>query len=327
MSLLTHPPAVAPATVEDVLAVAHAMEREATARYAALGRSMRRVGHDDVAQVFESLAAEEQHHVDQVELLSQQLLHRLPDPAIVRWELPDTFSLDDEAGSALLTPYRALSIAVRNEERAFAFWSYVAAEAANPQVRTQAEAMARQELLHAAKLRHERRRAYHAERAGHAPAAQAHAQLPATVAAASAEAHRLAGQAAAFLDAAAARLDGMGDPPSAKLLHTIAAQLRAALGPTVAPQQGNADESGIARSVRAFAAAGNAALLFETAGVVERLVLTCLEWLDARPDPALAEILQPLAAAATEHLIKINTRLVEVEPSLRSRTLAAQPAP
>jgi hypothetical protein len=63
-----------------------------------------------------------------------------------------------------MTPYRALSMAVRNEERAFAFWSYVAAHAGQGEIKRAAETMARQELEHVAKLRKERRRAYHEER-------------------------------------------------------------------------------------------------------------------------------------------------------------------
>ena len=62
-----------------------------------------------------------------------------------------------------MTPYRALSMAVRNEERAFAVWSYVAGFAEDPEIKKSAESMAREELGHVATLRNERRRAYHSE--------------------------------------------------------------------------------------------------------------------------------------------------------------------
>ena len=65
----------------------------------------------------------------------------------------------------LVTPYQTLSIAVRNEERAFAFWSYVSADAADPAIRREAERMAGEELQHVARLRGERRRAFHEARA------------------------------------------------------------------------------------------------------------------------------------------------------------------
>ena len=47
------------------------------------------------------------------------------------WTIPDTFDAPpgEMAQSKLLTPYRALASAVRHEERAFAFWTYVSAHA------------------------------------------------------------------------------------------------------------------------------------------------------------------------------------------------------
>jgi rubrerythrin len=88
---------------------------------------------------------------------------------LIRWKLPETF--DDEGIAAadprLLSAYRSLATAVRNEERAFAFWAYVAAQAGTPEIREAAEAMAREELGHVATLRRERRRAFRAERSTH----------------------------------------------------------------------------------------------------------------------------------------------------------------
>ena len=52
----------------------------------------------------------------------------------------------------------------QNKERAFAFYTYVAAEAGSPGIRALAEDSARDELEHAAFLRRERRRAFRDER-------------------------------------------------------------------------------------------------------------------------------------------------------------------
>ena len=62
-----------------------------------------------------------------------------------------------------MTPYLALSMAVWNEESAFAFWSYLAAFSDDAEIKKAAEAMAREELGHVSILRKERRRAYHRE--------------------------------------------------------------------------------------------------------------------------------------------------------------------
>lgn len=309
-SLLTRPPAVNADTVEDVLAIAHAIEREAVARYSLLGDCMRRLRHDDVAAVFEALAAEERQHVEGIERLSRKLVGRLPSPAVAQWDMPEIFRAAGEDGlSALLTPYRALSIAVQNEERAFAFWSYVAAEAAGDAVRTQAEAMARQELFHAARLRSERRRAYHAERRA---GLRAETDVPRDAAAMRKEAARLGEEAAAFLAAAADRLDRMADETSAALARQIAGEMRA----TPAGGRPGAADAAMARAAKAFAAGGNAALLFEAAGVLERLADRCLAMMEADPDAAAAGGLEDLARAATGHLSRLTARLCAIEPAL-----------
>lgn len=154
-------------TLDELFALAHAMESEAAAKYAEFGAAMRAQGHDDLAAVFEGIAAEERGHVAHVDAWSEQRLGHEPNPAALRWLAPPTFEEEDAAemsGSNLLTPYRVLTVATRNEERAFAFWSYVAANAARPEVRQAAETMAKEELGHVAAFRRERRKAFHAMR-------------------------------------------------------------------------------------------------------------------------------------------------------------------
>jgi rubrerythrin len=142
------------------------MEEEAADKYDSLANEMRGQGKDDLAAVFTHLAAAEREHVDSVTQWSQSRCGKRPDFAMVRWEAPEALAPEVTAEvktSQLMTPYRALAIAVRNEERAFAFWSYLAAYSHDPEVKKASEAMAREELGHVAALRKERRRAYHHE--------------------------------------------------------------------------------------------------------------------------------------------------------------------
>lgn len=153
-------------SLDELFALASAMEREAAAKYAELADEMKRQNRPDLAAVFTELAAAEREHVDSVTRWSQSRRGRAPDPALVRWDAPETFDAETAAemrNSRLMTPYRALAAAVRNEERAFAFWSYIAAYSEDPEIKKVAEAMAREELGHVATLRKERRRAYHRE--------------------------------------------------------------------------------------------------------------------------------------------------------------------
>ena len=131
MSLLKEEPAGSVKSLEELFAIAAAMEQEAADRYAEIAERMRREGDPALAEVFERLSADEQGHLDNVVEWSRRTKGREPDPAWIRWEMPETF--DDEgvatAHPRLLGVYRSLSMAVRNEERAFAFWSYVSAHA------------------------------------------------------------------------------------------------------------------------------------------------------------------------------------------------------
>ena len=165
-SLLMSEPAGTLKSLDELFALANAMEAEAANRYAELSEDMRRQNKDTLAEVFAQLAAAEREHVDSVTRWSQSRRGKPPDPALVRWEAPETFDAEtarDIGTSRLATPYRALAMAVRNEERAFAFWSYVAASSQDSEIKQAAEAMAREELGHVSTLRKERRRAYHNE--------------------------------------------------------------------------------------------------------------------------------------------------------------------
>ena len=95
-----------------------------------------------------------------------------PIPGPFVWRLPPEIaaSWEELAGRTDLTPYRALSLAVLNEERAFAFYSYIVSAATDPAVRKQAQALAMEELNHAAKLRHQRRKAWRKSRQEHGDA-------------------------------------------------------------------------------------------------------------------------------------------------------------
>lgn len=167
MSLLKSEPFAAVESIEELLAIAYAMEQEAVSGYSALADRMRRENEPELADVFDRLVAEESSHLGNVVHWSERISGRRPDLSNIRWELNETF--DDEGAATvapqLLSAYRAFSVAVRNEERAFVFWTYVAAQTASDDLREAAEQMAREEMGHIATLRRERRRAFHEQQA------------------------------------------------------------------------------------------------------------------------------------------------------------------
>ena len=201
-------------SVDEVLAIAHALACEAEVRYRSLAERRRMSGDVELTHLFEQLAENAGRHVAQVVQRSRSLRGHAPDLALVRQQLPR--HVDEETmHSALLTPYQALANAVIDEERAFAFHTYLAAQAPEGPVRRLAEELATEKLDHAALLRPERRRAFHTRR-------PRTASLPRTVV----ELHALASQwdalAARVHAALARRLADAGDPRRAEIFRRLA---------------------------------------------------------------------------------------------------------
>jgi rubrerythrin len=318
MTDLADPPLTAVTSVDEMVAIAHAMEREAAARYAMLADCMRRVDQSDVADLLDGLAAEERSHVDSVERLAQQTLHHAPGTAPAHALLPKTFAREEEAtAAALLSAYRTLSIAVCHEERAFAFWTYVAAHSANSTLRGLAETFARQELIHAAKLRQARRRAFHAERDQRRPPARDAETGPAP-AETRGDAARLEAGFAAFCIAAEQQLRSGVDLVTAALFQSLgdeAQRAAAALDPTDSHVDSEMErQTAIRRS--ATHGVNAAALLFEAAGMIEDADYRYVEWLDASATAEGVRDLEARAQAATARLARINARLYALEPAI-----------
>ena len=148
-------PELGPVDLRLLVGIANAIEREAVERYATLARIMDRRGETELAAAFRRMLDEERSHVEAVARWTATLGEAPPDTAQFRWRLPPDLSKswDEVAASARLTPYRAFAIAVDNEQRAFALYSYLAAAAEDPKVAAQAEALAKEELRHAALMR------------------------------------------------------------------------------------------------------------------------------------------------------------------------------
>ena len=213
-------PFTALSSVEELLGMALAMEEEAVRRYRQLASLMDARHAPDAAAVFLALAEEEQDHAHAIAALAGRLGRPAPEGAAYTWRLPPEIgaSWDDLTDRTRVTPYKALAVAVLNEQRGFAWFSYVSANATDPELRRQAEALANEELTHAALLRRERRAAYRRERAA------APAEAPSTVEELAALLRPRLSAAARRHMAFAAALSAAGDPESATLLTRIAAQ-------------------------------------------------------------------------------------------------------
>jgi rubrerythrin len=212
-------------SVEELLSMAEALEKEAATRYRDLSARMARQGDAEMAAQFEVLAKMEELHADHVADRARALIGRAPAALRAKWDLPPNFD-EDEASGAALGAYQALAFAVRNEERAFAFYTYIAAEAQHSGIRALAEDLARDELEHASILRHHRRRAFHVKR----PTSE---EIPGSLDALVESARRWDGEAAAAHGALAKALDEAGESEDAEIFrHLAAEEEKAAAGAT-----------------------------------------------------------------------------------------------
>ncbi|UEM21469.1 ferritin family protein [Skermanella mucosa] len=234
MNLLCQEPVAPVTSPADLLGIALALEREAVLRYRELAGMMDGRGAVETAATFRALMEEERRHVEAVASVSAERIGHVPDSAPFVWRLPPEIaaSWEELAGRSDLTPYRALSLAVLNEERAFAFYSYIVSAATDQAVREQARALAMEELDHAAKLRRQRRKAWRASRRESGDAAVRVEDLAGLASLASA----LAGETVGILRAAASALDRAGKTDDAGALAGIADDLTPLItGPGPAP--------------------------------------------------------------------------------------------
>ena len=170
MPLLKSEPAGPVRSLGELFALAHAMESDALVRYSEIANQLRARDSSSLAEVFDQLTEIQRERVSDLASLAQRRKSSTVNERIAGL-VPKTFEVPPKevAQSKLLTRYRALASAVRREERAFAFWTYVSAHAETDDVKQAAEHMALEALERVSMLRRERRRAFHAERRASGP--------------------------------------------------------------------------------------------------------------------------------------------------------------
>lgn len=149
-------------TARELLALALAFEQRAASRFRLMAARMRGEGRDDLVRLFEGLALQEDHHADKLRQMPEaaELNVETPSQGLAP-ELEAISSLPDAETLRQLSVYDCLAEAVRNEEKTFDFFSYVAATAEDGGLQGLAETLAKEELEHANELRRVRRQAYH----------------------------------------------------------------------------------------------------------------------------------------------------------------------
>ncbi|HZQ61247.1 MAG TPA: ferritin family protein [Casimicrobiaceae bacterium] len=116
-----------PATLDDFMAQAIAMEHEAALRYEELADTMETHNNVEVAQLFRRMAAIERKHA--AELMSQMGWSAAPVAPGTIWERDGGEGPESVASDSvhyLMQPYHALQLALANEQRAVQFFADLA---------------------------------------------------------------------------------------------------------------------------------------------------------------------------------------------------------
>ncbi|MDX8535637.1 hypothetical protein RFM41_32015 [Mesorhizobium sp. VK25A] len=303
MRRLSEEPNVRLRDVPQLLGLATAMEETAAQHHQRLAARMEKLNEREIAGTFSALVEEQRDHIEEIARHSIELTGAPPlAPADLRG-LPSEISRswDEAEASALLTPYRALGVAVDNEMLAFAFYSYVAAHSEDATVRATAEWLAGKALDHAARLRGERRRAYRREGARHARDGRSMldaSSLPEFAR----QSRRLESRAAVIHRRIAARLAALGENAASKTIAEVAERERAG-EPEVADGTVEAARTDFPQPAKPLP------LLRAALAEAERLHQAYLDLADHTRDEQVLAAAQQAADRAMQSLAAIAARL------------------
>ena len=142
-------PLPAPATLEEFMVQALAMEREAVERYTDFADQMETHNNREVAALFRTMAGYETKHAQ--EIMAEMGWKEPPLAALqgVRWagfDAPEAPPIDSV--HYLMQPWHALQLALAAEQRAEAFFDALAKAATNDAVRAKALELKAEETEH-----------------------------------------------------------------------------------------------------------------------------------------------------------------------------------
>lgn len=140
-----------PKHLGELMAQAHAMEREAAERYAEFADTMETHNNPEVAALFRRMAEVEARHAEHIMTEMGWTAPPTPPQGGYGWpglESPETVPVEEV--HYLMTPWHALRLALAAEERAEQFFRRIAAQASNDTVRRAAQSLAAEEREHIA---------------------------------------------------------------------------------------------------------------------------------------------------------------------------------
>ncbi|MCC6778865.1 MAG: rubrerythrin [Hyphomicrobiales bacterium] len=136
-------------SLAELYAVAYRIEADAVERYELLADQMETHNNPELTAVFRDLARAEGIHRDEIKRMAGDIDVVAHAERMARWargDSPEEVELDQV--SYLMTPRRALELALAGEERALAFFQGVVAETKDAKVKEMAEEFVEEEAEH-----------------------------------------------------------------------------------------------------------------------------------------------------------------------------------
>ncbi len=140
-----------PLTLEEFMAQALAMEREAVERYTVFADALEMHNNNEVAALFRTMAGYEAKHAEKIMVEMGWATDPPPPASAVLWpgmEAPETVAIDEV--HYLMQPWHALQLALTAEKRAQAFFAVLAKLAVSEPVRRAALELQAEEAEHVA---------------------------------------------------------------------------------------------------------------------------------------------------------------------------------
>jgi rubrerythrin len=136
------------ASVEELYAYAHTLEREAADRYEILAEQMESCNNLEVAEVFSKLARIENLHANQIVERAGGVPPERP-PWEYEWEgVEGPESIPLSAPHYLMSPYQALKLALSCEKRALSFYEAIVSGVDSDELRKTGMEFAEEEREH-----------------------------------------------------------------------------------------------------------------------------------------------------------------------------------
>lgn len=136
-------------SLDELLAVAYRIEADAVARYDLLAEQMDAHNNSELALVFRDLARAETIHADEIRRMAGDIdVTAFPETSAQSGDGESPEEVDLGAAHYLMTPWHALQLSLKGEERALAYFTSIVETARDVKIKAVAAELMEEEAEH-----------------------------------------------------------------------------------------------------------------------------------------------------------------------------------